>query len=68
MLFYPGISIAGNLARHAVQLHLPPPEEFYILWGSRIIQADLTLAENGLAREPLLRILLRGRGGMRGRI
>jgi len=66
LLFYPGVSIAGNLASHAVQLHLPPPEEFYILWGSRIIQADLTGTANGLSREPLLRILLRDRGGMRG--
>jgi len=31
-----------------------------------IIQADLTGAENGLSRKPLLGILLRGRGGMRG--
>jgi len=63
--FYPRDSIAGNLERHSLQLHLPPPAEFYILWGSRIIQADLTGAENGLSHEPLLRILIRGRGGMR---
>jgi len=27
LLFYPGELIAGNLTRHTVQLHLPPPEE-----------------------------------------
>ena len=58
LLFCPRDSIAGNLERHTLQLHLPPPAEFYILWGSRIIQVDLTGAENGFFREPLLRILL----------
>ena len=68
LLFYPQDSIAENLERHSLQLRLPPPAELYILWGSRIIQADLTGADSGLSQEPLLRILLRGRGGMRGGI
>jgi len=55
LLFYPQDSVAENLERHSVQLHLPPPTQLYILWGSRIIQADLTGAENGLPREPYLR-------------
>ena len=55
LLLNPRDSIAENLERHTVQLSLPPPVEFYIIWGSRIIQADRTGAENGLSREPLLR-------------
>ena len=51
LLFYPRDSIAENLEPHSLQLLLPPPAELYILWGSRIIQADLTGAENGLSRE-----------------
>jgi len=38
-----------------LHLLLPPPAELYILWGSRIIQTDLTGAQNGLSREPNLR-------------
>jgi len=67
LLFYPRDLIAGNLERHSLQLRLPPPVELYILWGSRIIQADLTRAENGLSREPHLRMLWGGkRGGIQG--
>jgi len=58
LLFYPQDSVAENLERHSLQLHLPPPTELYILWGSRIIRADLTGAENGLPREPNLRMIL----------
>jgi len=58
LLFYPQDSVAENLERHSMQIHLPPHTELYILWGSRIIQADLTGAENGLLREPYLRMLL----------
>jgi len=66
LLFNPQDSIAKNLERHSTQLHLPPPMELYILSGSHIIQADRTGRENGLHKEPHLRILLRCRGGMRG--
>jgi len=47
-------------------LLMSPSQTLVLLWGSRIIQADLTGAENGLPREPYLRILLQCRGGMRG--
>jgi len=57
LLFCPRDSIAGNLERHSLQLHLPPPAEFYTLWGSRVIPADLTGAENGFPCEPLLRMM-----------
>jgi len=39
LLFYPQDSIAENLERHSLQLHLQPSAELYILWDSRIIQA-----------------------------
>ena len=66
ILFYPQDSVAENLKRHSMQIHLPPPTELYILRDSRIIQTDLTGAENGLPRDPYLRIILQRRGGMRG--
>ena len=52
LLFCPRDSITGNPKRHTLQLYLPPPAEFYILWVRRIILADLTGAENGLQTTP----------------
>ena len=51
LLYCPQVSTTANLERYSLQLHLPPPAEFYILWGSSIIQPDLTREENGLPRE-----------------
>ena len=56
LLFNPQDSIAKNLLRHSSQLHLLPPMDLYILSGSHIIQADRTGTENGLHREPHLKI------------
>jgi len=50
LLFHPKESVTENLERHSIQFRPLPSTDLYILWGSRIIQADLTGAENGLPR------------------
>jgi len=59
-------SLAKNLLTHSFHLLLPPPQEIYLLSGRRVLNLDESLSGNDLPQEPLLCVMLRCRGGMRG--
>ena len=66
LIFQNSESLEKNLRAHSPYLQLPSLEEIYLLSDSRILNLTESLSENGLPHEPLLRIILRCRGGMRG--
>jgi hypothetical protein len=59
-------SLAKNLLAHSSYLQLPPLQEIYLLSDRHVLNLAESLSENGLLQEPLLRVMLRCRGGMRG--
>ena len=66
LFFQNSKSLGNNLLLHSTYLQLPSLEEIYLLSGSRILDLTESLSENGLPHEPLIKVMLRCRGGMRG--
>jgi hypothetical protein len=66
LIFQNSKSLEINLLAHSPYLQLPSLEEIYLLSDSRILNLTESLSENGLPHEPLLRVILRCRGGLRG--
>ena len=66
LIFQNSESLEVNLQTHSSYLQLPSLEEIYLLSDSRILNLTESLSENGLPHEPLIRVILRCRGGMRG--
>jgi len=66
LIFHTHESLAKNLLAHSFQLQFTTLQETYLLADRHVLKLAESLNENGLLQEPLLRVMLRCRGGMRG--